>query len=256
MEEFKEKWLQPKNLLTLTGILLIGAVVIVAMLRDRIVNPNENQVSVTGQGKVSYVPDIANITLGVQIDKTAKADEALNKLNGDIKKIIDALKKTGVKEEDIQTQNYTLYPQYDVIDNVSKLTGYSANQQLIVKAKDFKPGSDAVSKIISEASKAGANQVNGINFTTSKEEELKQEARIKAIEDARSKADSIANAAGVKLGKVIGWWENIVFSPSSSQSSFDGKGGMGGGSGIASSPTIPSGTQEIVIELNLNYRVK
>ncbi|MFA6106331.1 MAG: SIMPL domain-containing protein [Patescibacteria group bacterium] len=255
MEEFKEKWLQPKNLLILAGILLIGAVVIVALLRDRIVNPNQNQVSVTGQGKVSYVPDIANITLGVQIDKMSKADEALNKLNGDIKKIIEALKKTGAKEEDIQTQNYSLYPQYDVIDNVSKLTGYSANQQLIVKVKDFKPGSDTVSKIISEASKAGANQVNGINFTTSKEEELKQEARIKAIEDARSKADSIANAAGVKLGKVIGWWENIVFSPSSNQSYFDGKGGMGGGGEIAS-PSIPSGTQEIIIELNLNYRVK
>ena len=251
------KWLSPKNGLMLAALLIIGAIVIVALIREKIVDNNNETVSVVGQGKVTYAPDIANVTLGVQVDNVKKADEALNQLNNAINKIIPAVKKLGIAPEDIQTQNYTLFPQYNVIDNVSTVTGYNANQQILVKIRGFKAGSDQVSKVISESSKAGANQIVGVTFDTSQLENLKQEARLKAITDARAKAGNIAQAAGVKLGKVVGWWENLILAPGTGQyTSVDyGKGGMGGGGG-ASTPSVPSGSQEIIIEINLNYRVK
>jgi len=240
-------------------ILAITAVAIVSIVRDRIVNYPQNQVSFTGQGKVAYQPDIASITLGVQIDKVAKADDALNQLNSKIKNIVAAIKGQGVAPEDIITQNYSLYPQYDYANNISSLSGYNANQQIIVKVRDIKNNPDKASQVIAEATKAGVNQVLGINFDVSNLEELKQQARIKAIGDASGKAGSMASAAGVRLGEIVGWWENYVQGPGANGTSYIGdKGGAGGigAGGGNSSPTIPTGSQEIIIEMNLNFKLK
>lgn len=246
----QNRW--PKIILFLILILAVAAVAIVSIVRERIVSPSQWQVSVTGQGKVSYQPDIANITLGVQIDKVARAEDALNLLNERVNKIIAAVKALEIPAADIQTQNYSLYPQYDAVDNISTLTGYNANQQLLIKVRGIDKESGKVSKVIAEATKVGANQVIGIGFEAANIEDLKQEARVKAINDAKSKANKLADAAGVELGKIIGWWENFIQVPSSGQYSYDGKGGAGG----AGMPAVPSGGQEVIIEVNLNYRVK
>ena len=105
----------PKIIITVFLILAITSITIVSIIRDRIVNYPQNQVSVIGQGKVVYQPDIATITLGVQIDKVNKADEALNQLNSKIKNIVAAVKGQGIAPEDILTQNYSLLPQYDYV---------------------------------------------------------------------------------------------------------------------------------------------
>lgn len=244
-----------KITLWIIAILALAGVVTVSIIRDRIVNPIQNQVSVVGQGRVSYQPDIANVTLGVQIDKVAKAEDALNQLNDKVNKIVTAVKAVGIAQEDIQTQNYSLSPQYDYVNNVSSLAGYNANQQLIIKVRKINENQDLLSKVIAEATKVGANQVNGIAFDVSNIEDLKQQARVKAINDAKSKAGSLAEASGVGLGKIIGWWENVVQAPGIGNTTYaDGKGGMGAGGGVT--PTVPTGTQEVVIEINLNYRVK
>lgn len=247
-------WRSPKTWLVFLAIIAIAAVAIISILRDRIVNNQQWQVSVVGQGKASYQPDIATVTLGVQIDKAARAEDALDQLNGKMAKIIAAVKAAGIADEDIQTQNYSLYSQYDYIDNASTLTGYNANQQLMVKVREINKDADKVSKVIAAATKAGINQVLGVSFDISNLEDLKQEARIKAIADAKSKAGNIASTAGVRLDKVVGWWENIVQAPGISNSYYyDGKGGAGG---AVASPSVPTGSQEIIIEINLSYKIK
>jgi len=248
------KW--PKIILAALAMVLIAVVVVVSIVRDRIVNQQQWQVSVIGQGKVSYQPDIAKVTLGVQIDKAAQAPDALNQLNERVTKIIESIKADGIASEDIQTQNYSLYPQYDFIDNASKLSGYNANQQLVIKVRGITGNSGLVSKVISEATKAGANQVLGVTFDVVNIEDLKQEARLKAIADAKMKAGKVARAAGVRLDKVVGWWENIIQAPGLPGSPYDGKGGMGGNAQASVSPVIPAGSQEVIIEMNLNYRIK
>lgn len=250
----ENNWRSPKTIFIFLAVILLTAVVIVSILRDRIVNSPQWQVSVTGQGKVAYQPDIANVTLGVQIDKMFRAETALNQLNDKMEKIIKAVKVAGIPDEDVQTQNYSLYPQYDYLDNVASLAGYNANQQILVKVKGISEDADKVSKVIAAATKAGVNQVLGVAFDVSNLEQLKQEARLKAINDAKSKAGNLAAAAGVRLGKVVGWWENFIQAPGAT-SYYDGKGGMGGGAG-AVAPVVLTGSQEIIVEVNLNYQVK
>ncbi|MBI5466342.1 MAG: SIMPL domain-containing protein [Candidatus Kerfeldbacteria bacterium] len=239
--------------MTLVGMVLLAGIVVVAILRDRIVNQPQWQVQVTGQGKVSYQPDIANVTVGVQVDKSYSAEVALKQLNDKVNKILAALKITGIGAEDIQTQNYSLYPQYDYRDNVSTLAGYSANQQLVIKVKGLASGNDdKVGKVVAEATKAGANQVTSLTFDASNIDDLKQEARLQAIADAKSKAGSLARATGVDLGDIVGWWENFVQAPGTPL--YGGVGGEAKGAGM--SPQVPSGSQEVVVEVNLSYKIK
>ncbi len=251
----QSRWCEPKFILSLVGMLLLTSIVVVAVLRDRIVNQPQWQVNVLGQGRVTYVPDIANVTLGVQIDKSKTAEEALNQLNDKIGKIIKAVKEAGVQADDITTQNYSLYTQYDYRDNVSILAGYNANQQLVIKVRNIANDNLPIAKVIAEASKAGANQVNGVTFDVTKLDELKQEARLKALQDAKAKSGGLAAAVGVRLGEVVGWWENVVQAPGINNQVYYGeKGGMGGGA--VPTPQVPSGSQEIVIEVTLNYKLK
>ncbi len=251
----RNKW--PLAITAIVAMILVTGIVVVSIVRDRIVNVPQNQVTVVGQGKISYQPDIANVTLGVQIDKVAKAEDALNQLNDKSTKIVTAIKALGISDADIQTQNYSLSAQYDYVNNVSSVSGYNANEQLVVKVRDIVNKTDLISKVIAEASKAGANQVNGISFTVSNLEDLKQQARVMAIADAKVKANSMASAAGVGLGDIVGWWENFVQGPGSSGTGSgvaDGKGGAGGSGSVL--PTVPTGSQEIIMEMNLSYKVK
>jgi hypothetical protein len=237
----------------IVGIILLAAVIICAILRDRIVNQQFKTVTITGQGKVSYTPDLAIVTLGVQIDKVAKPDEALNQLNTKVADIIKAVEVIGIGAADIQTQNYSLYPQYDYKDNVSTVSGYNANEQLIIKVSGYDQNKDKLSQVIAAASKAGANQVNNLTFDASNMNDLKQEARVKAIADAKAKSSALADSAGVRLREVTGWYENLV-SPIASYSTIDyGKGGLGGG---AVSPQTPAGDREVVIEIGVTYNIK
>lgn len=255
------KFKEPKFILLLLGIIILGAIVIVSVLRERIVNSEQNIVTVFGQGKVAYQPDTAAVTVGAQVDKVFTAQDALNQLNEKIGRTMSAVKALGIKEEDIQTESYTLYPQYDYRDGVSSVSGYSANQHLIIKVKDLKQNSDLVSNVVLAAGGAGANQILGVNFSVSDVNDLKQEARIKAIADARSKAGALFKTAGIRrAGKVVGWYENVLQSPDVYSNSY-GAGGVGGMEAMsaakpAPSPQVPSGTQEIIVEVGVNYEVK
>ena len=234
------------------GLVLLAAIIVCAILRDRFVSQPYRQVTVTGQGRVSYNPDLAIVTLGVQIDKAAKADEALNQLNAKMDGIIKAVKALGIVDDNIQTQNYSLYPQYDYKDNVSTVSGYNANEQLVIKVTGYDQDQNKLNQVIAAASKAGANQVNNLAFDSSNLNDLKQAARIKAIADAQDKSTALAEAAGVKLKNIAGWYENMV-TPVPMYVDY-AKGGLGAGG--ASDPQTPSGSREVVIEIGVNYNIK
>lgn len=239
-----------KFILGLLAMLLLAGIIVVSILRDKIVSNQYRQVTITGTGRVSYQPDLALITLGVQIDKVAQAEEALSQLNTKVAGITSALEAVGIAKENIQTQSYSLYPQYDYRDNVSVVGGYSANQQLTIKVDNYNEDPEKLSKAIAAASKAGANQILSLSFDSSSISELKQEARLKAIEDAKSKSGALAQAAGVELKDINNWWENVMPAPVYSSYS-EAKGGLGGGE-----PQLPSGDREVVVEMGLTYNLK
>lgn len=289
-----------RGLVKIIGILALCAIIIVALLRDRIVNERFKQITAIGQGKITYVPDTAVISLGAQVDRVPKAEDALNQLNDKIDKIKKAVIAVGVKEEDITTSNYSLTPQYDyrvesaVISKASVPTpakdvavssgasvgsaeiapmpasvsapvssgekvltviGYTANQQLTIKVRDIANNNNLLNKAIAEAGKAGSNQINGVSFEASNLESLKQQGRVKAIEDAKGKAKELAGAAGVRLGDISGWYENFV-GPSpygATDSAMYAKGGVGGG---GSMPQVSAGNNELVVEVGVTYDIK
>ncbi|MCB9802703.1 SIMPL domain-containing protein [Candidatus Nomurabacteria bacterium] len=249
--ENEQKVYQPHRLwVKITMMVLITIVLVVALLRDRIINDPQYQVSVTGRGEVSYLPDTAKIDLGVQVDRAANANLALENLNQKMNQVLQAIKDQGIEEKDIQTRNYNLYPQYDYFEGSSKLAGYSANQSVIITVNNFSAQENIVGNLISAATKAGANQVNSVNFEAADLENLKQEARLKAITDAKMKAKEMSKATGVRLGKTIGWWENYY-----PANDVYGKGGAML-SAEAAPAYLPSGEYDLVVEVNLNYKVK
>ena len=247
-------WRQPKFWLMLIGLILLAGIIVISILRDKIVNNSFRQVTINGQGKIAYVPDLAIVTLGVQIDKAARAEDALDQLNAKMENIIKKVKELGILENDIQTQNYSLYPQYDYKDNISTVSGYNANQQLVIKVTNYDKDPGRLNKVIAAASKAGANQVAGLTFDSSILNELKQKARVEAIKDAKNKSGELAAAAGVELKEIGGWWENTI-QPLPYSSYADGKGGMGA-SGGAIDPQITVGSREIIVEVGVTYNLK
>ncbi|PKM91351.1 hypothetical protein CVU82_02015 [Candidatus Falkowbacteria bacterium HGW-Falkowbacteria-1] len=238
-----------KLVIALVLILALSGVAVISILRDRIVNPIQNQVSVNGQGRVSYEPNIANITIGVQVDKVEQPEEALGTLNGKVNKIIASLNVLGVDSKDIKNQNYSLYPFYDYVEGVNKMTGYNANQQIVVKVYDVDKSFNKVNQIISEATKAGANQIIGVNFESSEIEKIKQDARLLAIKDAKNKAQSLSESVGVSLGDIVGWWENVTNPYPYYDYSY---GGMGGGG----NPSVNSGSYEVLVDVSINYKIE
>jgi uncharacterized protein len=238
-----------KHIIVVICILAMVGIVTISLLRDKIVGEHEYTVSVLGQGKVSYQPDVANITLGVEVARAKKASVALTDLNSKIKGITEAVKALGVTDADITTQFYSLYPQYDYNNGTQTQVGYTANQQILVRVRGLKSSPNLVGNIIEQASLAGANQVQGVEFAVSNIEELKQKARALAIADAKAKSASLAESAGVRLGDIIGWVDGQIVIP---VPYYGGYGGGGGGAGSA----VVAGPREIVVEMSVQYEIE
>jgi uncharacterized protein YggE len=203
--------------------------------------------NVEGMGKVSAVPDIAEINLGIEVNKKTVV-EAQKEANEKINRIIDAVKKLGVEEKYIKTVNYSVYPQYDFKEG-RNITGYNVNVSLQIKVKNF----EKINAVIDTATSLEANQVGGLNFTIDdkKLEELKMQARKQAIEEAKKKAKEIAAMAGIRLGKIVNISENFP-SPYLPQSLKQMEIGMGGGDQETQTQIQP-GESEITISITLSY---
>ena len=153
-------------------------------------------ISVTGEASISVPPDLALLDAGVASDgKTAR--EASEANNTAMAKVLAALKTAGIEDKDFQTSRLSLQPQY--VPNrtgPSAITGYRASNRVTVKLHDVGKVASVVDALIG----AGANDIGNVNFTVSKASELLDQAREKALADARRKAEIYAKAAGVSLG--------------------------------------------------------
>ncbi|HLN19168.1 MAG TPA: SIMPL domain-containing protein [Patescibacteria group bacterium] len=245
-----------KHLLIVLGMVLLAAIIIVSILRDWITNDYQNQVSVTGQGKVFYQPDEANVNLGIQVDKAVTAQDALDQLNVKMTAVVSAVKGAGIPEEDIKTQNYNLYPNHDYSQGRDFVSGYNASQNLVVKVRNVDKNKDLTSRVVSAANGAGVNNIGNISFTVSDMNAIRQKARVAAINDAKSKADELFKAAGVKPKKIVSWYENGQGEGGGPQPMAESVMSKDGRGGSNASPEIPAGNQEIIVEMNVNYEVK
>jgi uncharacterized protein len=158
-------------------------------------------ISVTGEATVSLPPDQAQIDGGVTSDaRTAR--EASDANNAAMGKVLLALKGAGIEEKDYQTSRLSLQPQYANSSKVSEragIVGFRASNRITVKIRDVAKVANVIDVLVG----AGANEIGGIAFTVTQASKVLDEARAKAIADARRKAEIYARAAGVTLGEPI-----------------------------------------------------
>lgn len=156
-------------------------------------------ISVTGSETVKMKPDRARVqfTIETQAD-TAKKAQSDN--DDEINDLVDTLEDLGVSDSDITTSNYSLYPKYDYSDNGDgSITGYTLSCTLLVENQDV----DGVSTIIAGCSDAGITSISGLEYYCEDDTDSYSDALKKAIADAQTKAEAVAEATGSKLGPIV-----------------------------------------------------
>ena len=205
-------------------------------------------ISVNGEASVSVAPDLAQVEGGVTSEaKTAR--EASDANNAAMGKVLLALKGAGLDEKDYQTSRLSLSPQYAQPGpnrtGPPQITGYRASNRIIIKVRD-------VSKIASVNDTlvgAGANEIGGINFVVTQASKALDEARSKAIADARRKAEIYAKAAGVTLGEPLSISEEGAAPPPVFRSK------MAAPMAIAPTPVAP-GEEQLSINVSVTWAIK
>ena len=167
----------------------------------------ETKINVSGTGEVRVSADTAVISLGINArDKDVL--KAQQKANETIAAIRAALIAEGVKEEDINTEYLNIYVSYDYQNGEEELTAYNASSTLAIKVTDM----ESTGSLIDAAFAAGANTLNGISFFASDTKEAETEALKIAVEDAKAKAEVLAQASGLKITGIENISESGMFS--------------------------------------------
>jgi len=188
-------------------------------------------ITVVGQGRTTVVPDIASLELGVQTS-AATVEEAMTTNTDTMDAILAALAEAGIADKDVQTSSYNIYLDegYRGPEMASNPV-YRVSNMVNVKVRDL----ETVGEVLDAAVTAGANQIWGVSFTVEDRTAAEEEARAKAVADARTRAEALAALAEVEVGEVLSISEIItgVISPLYSGVAMEMSAGMGGGGSIA-----------------------
>ncbi len=225
-----------------------------------------HEVSFSGEGKTFLKPDVVLVSFGVT-SQAVKSQDAVDQNNQKMNAIIKAIKDLGVADKDIQTTLYNLNPVYG-FENVvpqmgvpskagsvsaiypypvrgNKITGYSLEQQIQVKIRDF----DKINAILDKATAGGANTAGNLQFTIDDMEGAKAQARAKAIDQAKAKADSLTKQSGLRLGKLVNVEEgyNNPYPMAGYATALEKS---------TTAPSIQAGQLEIDANVTLTYQVR
>ena len=183
----------------------IAFVVAVVLMLASLPALAETQITVSGSGETRVSADTAVISLGVSARNkdVLKAQQSVNETIAAIRKSLIA---QGVPEEHINTEFINIYAIYDYSSDQEQLAAYSANSTLAIRVTDMQN----VGSLIDLAFASGANTLNGISFSASDTEEAKNTAMKKAVENAKKKAQILAEAAGLRITGIESVSENGV----------------------------------------------
>lgn len=165
--------------------------------------PPRRSIAVTGEGEVKVAADRAVLSFAVETTATA-AGAAVAENASKSTALADALKKAIGTTGKVSTTRYSVNPMYEQRERGSnpappRITGYAARNQVRAETSAI----DSVGKLIDVATQAGANQIDGLDFTLEERSQAQSDALQRAGQDARRQAEAAANALGLKLGKVL-----------------------------------------------------
>ncbi len=173
--------------------------------------PDRPSLRVFGTGEVAAAPDTAQIHTGV-VTEAVTAKEAVDANSRAMQEVIAALRELGVDPKDVQTERFDVTPQYRHEPNRKeppRIVGYRASNGVRVIVREL----EGVGRILDGVVQAGANEMRGISFSVAEPQPLLDEARKRAVADARRKAGLFAEAAEVELGRVLSLEEQGTSAP-------------------------------------------
>jgi hypothetical protein len=233
--------------------------------------------SVTGDGKATAVPDIAEFSFQIIVEGNTDVASLQVKNTEAANKAITFIKSKGVENKDIQTQYYNIEPRYQTYDCQTKpiimiapdvrssagtsasaqvcppssIVGYTVTQSINVKMRDFKKIGDIMSGVVEN----GANQVGSLSFTIDDASKVQDEARAKAIAKAKAKAEAMASAGGFRMGRLLNIQEG-GYTPYATYKSYDSSARtLGMTESAAPSPSIEPGSQDVTVNVTLQYEI-
>ncbi len=191
--------------------------------------------SVSGEGKVTGIPDIAQFSFGIIVQGGADIAELQSENSKKGNDIIEFIKSKGVSDKDIKTQSYNIEPRYQ---KNGEIVGYTVSQNVLVKIRDFAKISDILSGVAAK----GANFVSQLSFAIDDPANLQNLARMQAIEKARAHAVALAKDGDFRLGRLIsisagGYYPQPLY-------------------GMGMSPVVEPGSQDITANVSLTYEIQ
>ncbi len=219
-----------------------------------------NVINVTGTGEILAIPDTGQFSFSVvETGKTVAVaqDLASKKVNS----VINAVKALGVNEKDIKTDSYNSYPKYEYSGALciqtypnycppgkQILTGYEVDQTISIKIRKTADAGAVLTKVGS----LGVSNISGLNFVIDDMNAVQSEARDKAVADAKDKANKLAKTLGIKLRKIVNFYE------SGNQPIYYGMEAKAMGSDVSAPtvPQIPTGENKITSNVTITYEVE
>jgi uncharacterized protein YggE len=214
----------------------------------------QNTISVSASGEIYVRPDLAKVTFTVT-NEAKTVTEAMEENTKRMNDVIKYVKEEGVKDEDLKTTSFNIYPRYEYVRDWEieiyppptgkrVLVGYQITQSLQVKIRDM----TKIGSIIQAATESGANQMSNLVFVVDKEDEFKKQARTQAITEAKEKANELASQLGVKLVRITNFQESGTI-PRFYE--YDKAMGLGG----EEIPQIETGQNLIKVTVTITYEI-
>jgi uncharacterized protein YggE len=210
--------------------------------------PPPRTVTVTGTGKVTLTPDIAYISIGVHTEN-ASAKDAVAGNNTQAQAVIAAIKGFGVADKDIQTTNFSIYPQQQFDANGKPIdTKYVVENTVYVTVRDLSKLGDLLDSSVS----SGANNINNIQFDVADKTGALSQARLAAVADAKKQADELTKATGVTLDVV----QNISYYDTSAPVTVQYSKADVVAAPMAASVPVQAGSMQIFTTVTVVYGLK
>ncbi len=254
MRELLRQFVTYASKATYVFVLVILTVVISGAILNDIENSYDS-FSVEGTAKRDVKPDTINLTVGVitEGNDIIKMQDAGNKKINDT---VAELKDLGISEDKIQTSVFSLTPTYDYTGNTSKIVGYTLNIELAVEVAATEEG-NAAGDVIQIATDNGLNEVRSLQYSLSNQEDVLEELKLEAIADAKAKKDDLADAAGLRLGKLKTISDYGSYYPMSYRSNDLLLAEASAGAEDADTKIqVQTGTSELSISVTLIYEIK
>ncbi len=221
-------------------------------------NPYMNTITVEGTGKGTSIPNLAVVSFSVTEEGTTVAD-AQTKATGKTDAALAAVEGLGIEEKDVKTISYNVYPRYEntpvcytgycpPVRNPS-IIGYEVSQTVEVKVRDTAKAGD----VLQALGTLNVQNISGPSFQVDEEDAIRNVAREEAITEAKAKAKALADQLGVRLGKVVSFYENPGYPMYGYGGAYDMKAEV---AMSAPAPTLPTGEQETVVTVSITYEIK